>query len=63
MGRIKNEAIKKVSKQLMEKYPEDFKTDFEENKTVINKMELFNQKYIRNRVAGFISKRMKRKAN
>ena len=54
MGRIRTKAIKKMSKKLVEKYPDKFNNNFENNKKVLNEMDLFSDKPIRNKVAGYI---------
>jgi small subunit ribosomal protein S17e len=46
--------IKKLSKRLVEQNPEKFSADFEKNKQVLNEMQLFSDKPVRNKVAGYI---------
>ncbi len=60
MGRIKNAAIKRVSFQLVDRYGEKFTPDFEANKKMLNELNIFRSMRIRNQVAGYISKIMKR---
>ena len=54
MGRIRTKSIKKMSKKLVEKHPDKFNKNFENNKKVLNEMDLFSDKSIRNKVAGYI---------
>ena len=43
-----------MSKKLVEKHPDKFNKNFENNKKVLNEMDLFSDKSIRNKVAGYI---------
>ena len=61
MGRIRTTWMKTVSKELVEKHPDRFTTSFEENKKVLNELNLFDSKLIRNRIAGYIVKVIKKK--
>lgn len=54
MGRIRTRMIKKLSKKLVENNPDKFNADFENNKKVLNEMQLFSDKPVRNKVAGYI---------
>ena len=40
----------------MERHPEAFGTDFEQNKKVLEDMALIPSKQLRNRIAGYISR-------
>ena len=59
MGKVRPVFIKKVSKELIEKYPEVFKKDFEENKKLLQRYTVIQSKLVRNRIAGYISHLMK----
>jgi small subunit ribosomal protein S17e len=54
MGRIRGRWIKNLSKKLVEKYPDKFNKDFENNKKVLEEMNILEDKPIRNKVAGYI---------
>lgn len=56
MGRVKPEAIKRLARELLEKYPERFTADYEVNKKLLMELTLFHSKKLRNRVAGYISR-------
>jgi small subunit ribosomal protein S17e len=60
MGRIKTSYVKNIAKELLEKYPDKFSTNFEENKKVLNELMEFESKRMRNVVAGFITALKKR---
>ncbi|MBN2203201.1 MAG: 30S ribosomal protein S17e [Candidatus Aenigmarchaeota archaeon] len=54
MGRIRTKLIKKLSKKLVEQHPDSFGKDFEKNKAALNEMQLFSEKPLRNKVAGYM---------
>ena len=60
MGRIKSIAIKKLAREMIAEHGERFTTDFEKNKKVIGEIRKIASKYIRNVVAGYITKEMER---
>ena len=62
MGRIKTREIKRIARQLVEKYPDKFSPDFETNKQVLKDLGIFTSKKMRNKVAGYIVRLMKQKA-
>jgi len=61
MGKVRPAYIKRTARKLIETYPEAFTTDFEHNKAVLKEMGLFESKRVRNRVAGYIVRLLKRK--
>ncbi len=62
MGKIRTILIKNISKELIEKYPNIFTTDFNENKDLLNKYAEVDSKHLRNRIAGYIVNLLKIKA-
>ncbi|RLJ09619.1 MAG: 30S ribosomal protein S17e [Candidatus Aenigmatarchaeota archaeon] len=60
MGRIKNTAIKTLGSELIMKYGDKFSTDFVKNKEVLKEIIDIKSKRIRNILAGYIAKEMKR---
>lgn len=60
MGRIKTFFIKKIARDLLEKNPERFSTDFEANKKIVEELIDIKSKKIRNIVAGYITSLKKR---
>jgi len=61
MGRIRSALIKKISMRLVEENPELFSADFEHNKKVLKDLNLIPSKKIRNKVAGYIVRTIKKK--
>jgi small subunit ribosomal protein S17e len=59
MGRIRTTSIKRAAIELLQKYPEKFSGDFEQNKKVVGQL-LQISKRERNRIAGYITSLWKR---
>jgi len=55
MGKVRPEYIKRVCKELIEKYPNVFTTNFEENKHNLTNCAYIQSKLVRNRIAGYIT--------
>ncbi len=54
MGKVRTILIKKVSKELVNKYPNVFTTDFDKNKKLLDKYLEVDSKHLRNRISGYI---------
>jgi len=61
VGRIRTSFIKKVARELYEKHKEKFSDDFEKNKKIVEELAEIKSKKVRNVVAGYITKLMKRR--
>ena len=53
------DRIRRISTELMERYPSAFGADFEKNKETLAKLTVVQSKMVRNQVAGYISKVLK----
>lgn len=60
MGNIRTKDIKDAAFQLKEAYKDKLTTDFEKNKEVIKELGLIENKRMRNRVVGYLTRIMKR---
>ncbi len=60
MGRIKTALTKRITLELIEKYKKDFKTDFEPNKKLVSARADIKSKKIRNIIAGYVTRRIKK---
>ena len=60
MGRVKSTAIKNLARDVLEEHGNRFSTDFEKNKKTIAEIRNIDSKKVRNVVAGYITKEMKR---
>jgi len=54
---IKPAYIKKLGNRLLEDYPEAFSADFEHNKDVIGVVTNVESKGVRNRIAGYVTRK------
>jgi small subunit ribosomal protein S17e len=63
MGRIKTSDIKKTASRLMENNKGVFKPDFENTKDALRDMNFRQTKRVRNKIAGYITKKTKGEAS
>jgi len=56
MGRIRPTYIKRVAIELVNKHPEMFSDDFENNKTMVDTLTDVSSVTMRNRIAGYITR-------
>lgn len=61
MGRIKTKLVKRITFKLFERHKEEFKPDFEANKTMVTKYADIPGKKIRNIIAGYMTRLVKQK--
>ncbi|WP_251330493.1 30S ribosomal protein S17e [Haloplanus pelagicus] len=54
---IKPKYVKQLGGILLERYPEAFNTDFETNKESVSKLTNVESKGVRNRIAGYITRK------
>ncbi|MFC7098668.1 30S ribosomal protein S17e [Halobaculum marinum] len=54
---IKPKYVKQLATLLLEKYPQSFNTDFETNKENVSKLTNVESKGVRNRIAGYITRK------
>jgi small subunit ribosomal protein S17e len=57
------DRIKRLSTELLDKYPDRFTTDFEENKKTLLSLAIIRSKVLRNRMAGYITSKLRREAD
>jgi small subunit ribosomal protein S17e len=50
------DRTRRLSEELLQRHPEAFGSDFEQNKKVLEEMALIPSKQLRNRIAGYIAK-------
>ncbi|AIZ55918.1 30S ribosomal protein S17e [Candidatus Methanoplasma termitum] len=60
MGRIRPTYIKRVAIELLNKYPQAFNRDFENNKVMVNNLTDVYSVTMRNRIAGYITRYLSR---
>ena len=59
MGRIRQAFIKRTAMELIKRYRDLFTTDFETNKKVLEQVAQISTKRLRNRIAGYITHKMR----
>lgn len=57
------DRTRRLSEELMQRHPEAFGPDFEQNKKALEEMALIPSKQLRNRIAGYIAKSHKEDAS
>ncbi len=60
MGRIRPTYIKRVAIELVNKYPQAFNRDFEDNKVAVSALTDVTSVAMRNRIAGYVTRYMSR---
>ncbi|MDD2438859.1 MAG: 30S ribosomal protein S17e [Methanosarcinaceae archaeon] len=60
MGNIRHSNIKRTAFRLIDNYGEAFSSDFESNKALVSKYTTIESKVIRNRVAGYVTRKVAR---
>jgi len=54
---IKPGYVKKIGNNLLERYPTAFTADFEQNKDSVAKLTNVESKDVRNRIAGYVTRK------
>ncbi|MFX1539744.1 MAG: 30S ribosomal protein S17e [Promethearchaeota archaeon] len=58
MGKVRTVLVKRLSRELVERYLDSFTTDFDQNKAVVDELLTNTTKRLRNRIAGYITRLM-----
>jgi small subunit ribosomal protein S17e len=56
LGKVKTEQIKRVGKELMERFPDKFTANFDENKRLVDTLTQGTTTRVRNQIAGYITR-------
>ena len=56
MGKVRTEQVKRIARELLNKYPSKFSTDFEKNKQFVTELTNISSTKLRNRVAGYTAR-------
>jgi len=54
-GKVRTDLEKKIARELVERFPDKFTTDFENNKKLVESLTNISSKKLRNKVAGYIT--------
>ena len=63
MGNIRPSFIKIRALRLIERYPDQFTSDFDENQTLVERFTDVDNKKMRNWIAGYITRYKQRKVD
>ncbi|MEM0366841.1 MAG: 30S ribosomal protein S17e [Acidilobaceae archaeon] len=55
MGRVRSALVKRITRKLLESYPDVFTGSFEHNKKIVGELIEFKSKKLRNQIAGYIT--------
>ena len=56
MGKVRTEQVKRVARELLDKYPNKFTTDFENNKQFVSQLTNISTTKMRNKIAGYTTR-------
>ena len=56
MGKVRTEQVKRISRELLDKYPSKITVDFENNKKLVNEYTNVSSKKLRNKIAGYATR-------
>lgn len=56
MGKVRSDHVKKVSRKLVQRFPDRFTTEFENNKKALESIARIDSKKLRNKIAGYITR-------
>ena len=59
MGKVKTEQIKRLSKELIRRFPDKFTTTFDDNKHMVQELTEGTTTRVRNQTAGYITRTVK----
>lgn len=55
MGKVRTSLVKRNARDLLQKHPDLFTRDFEQNKRIVDKLLETRSKKLRNQIAGYIT--------
>jgi small subunit ribosomal protein S17e len=58
LGKVRTVLVKRLSRELVERYSDNFSTDFDQNKEVVDELLTNTTKRLRNRIAGYVTRLM-----
>ena len=56
MGKVRTDTIKRMSRELLRRFPDRFTGEFESDKQMVNELVITPSKRLRNRIAGYITR-------
>ncbi len=56
MGKVRPEHVKRTARELVQRFPDQFTTDFESNKKLVAELTTLSSTKLRNRIAGYVTR-------
>jgi small subunit ribosomal protein S17e len=56
LGKVRTEQVKRIARELLDRYPSKFSADFEKNKKLVDEYTNISSIKLRNRVAGYTAR-------
>jgi len=56
LGKVRTDTVKRVSRELVRRFPDRCKGDFDADKEVVNELVNSQSKRMRNRIAGYVTR-------
>ncbi len=56
LGKVRIETVKRISRELLRRYPDRFTGQFESDKHAVNELVVTQSKRLRNRIAGYVTR-------
>jgi len=56
LGNVRPEHVKRIARELMQRYPDKFTADFENNKKIVQSLTTVSSVRLRNRIAGYVTR-------
>lgn len=55
MGKVRTEHVKRIARELVQRFPDKFTTNFENNKKLVEEFTNLSSTKLRNRIAGYVT--------
>jgi len=56
LGKVRTEHVKRMARELVERFPDKITTDFENNKKLVDTLTSISSTKLRNRIAGYATR-------
>jgi len=56
LGKVRPEHVKRIAKELVQRFPDKFTTNFENNKKMVKEFTNLSSTKLRNRIAGYVTR-------
>jgi len=56
LGKVRPDRVKKIARELVERFPEKFTANFESNKKLVESLTNISSTKLRNRIAGYVTR-------